>query len=100
MTDRPTDREPRATKRAALADERVKVERLIEASTVWQMRARQLEERIEAPTAGGVDEDPRQVAVVEPSAAPGREELPQGVATPDQATSPVAGWLRQLFGRS
>ncbi len=73
-----------AEERAALAEERAKVERLVEATTIWQLRAMQAEERLQALTAG--DDTPTNAAHAAPEPHHGAQ--PANVA-PD---APVPWW--------
>jgi len=60
-------------------------------------------QRIEALTAGEVRPEAERNSDGTPdgpSDAPGREEASQGLDSRDHPQSIVAGWLRQLFGRS
>jgi len=74
---------------------------LTEAATLWQFRARQLEEQIKQLIAGDVEADD---IATEPHnaspAAPGATEAPE--STPDTSHEPsvVTSWLRRLVGRS
>jgi len=91
-------REILAEERAALADERAKVERLVEAAAVWQVRAIQAEERLKQLSAG---EDARsQPTGVEPNAPPRPPgEVTSGPETnePHRESIVVSVW-RRLFG--
>ncbi|MDP9356559.1 MAG: helix-turn-helix domain-containing protein [Chloroflexota bacterium] len=74
-----------AEERAALAEERAKVERLVEATTIWQLRAMQAEERLQALTAGNDT----------PTDAPHAAPEPQGEAQATETTPDVsAPWWR------
>ncbi|MDP9358659.1 MAG: helix-turn-helix domain-containing protein [Chloroflexota bacterium] len=74
-----------AEERAALAEERAKVERLIEAASVWQVRAVQAEERLKQLTAG---DDP-------PPDAPHAAQEPHHGAHPiERDTDTSVPWWR------
>ncbi len=61
------------------------VQRLTEASTIWQVRARQAEEQLKQLTAGNVA----------PETSPEAGESPE---TNDPAPTGVLAWWRRLWG--
>ena len=80
--DRPTiDLAPLVSHIATLEDQ---VQRLTEASTLWQERARSLEQRLLAIEAGNVA----------PETAP---ELPRSSPANDRGTGGVLAWVRRLW---
>jgi hypothetical protein len=69
--------------RTALAEERAKIERLVEATTYWQSRANQAEEELKQLTAGDVPDDEPEPRVELPTASPagqGEEIAPKTTA--------------------
>jgi len=74
---------------------------LTEAATLWQFRARQLEEQIKQLTAGNVaSDDPAHDQRTAATVTPEREQPPE--STPDTSVEPSIVWirLRRLFIRS
>ena len=77
-----------AEERAALAEERAKIERLIEATTYWQSRANQAEEKLKMLTVGDVADDQPQPRTEPPSDPPaGQGEAIAVNVTPDVSQS-------------
>jgi len=68
------------------------VQRLAEASTMWQIRARQAEEQLKQLTAGNVAPETDQ--------EPGRidPEAPQVLQESDPAPTGVLAWWKRLWG--
>jgi len=81
--------------RAALAEERAKIERLVEATTYWQSRANQAEEKLKMLVAGDDAPVPRTEASTASPAGQGEE-----MATNATPASQVEGrpWWRRWFG--
>jgi len=77
-----------------------KVQELTEAATLWQFRARHLEEQIKQLTAGDVapDHTSQDQRTASPE-APGATDPPAMTPNTSHEPSHVAGWLRKLFGR-
>jgi hypothetical protein len=75
--------------RTLLVEERQRADRYLEASTIWQGRALQLEERLKAleagPVAGDVEDAPTM-----------RESGPdRGAVVPETSEPPRSGWRRR-----
>ena len=89
--------------RTLLAEERQRADRYLEASTIWQSRALQLEERLKALGAGPIVGDIPQDVPQERNPAPLRDDDPQMTTVtlskpfeaPDRASDSLAlGWRR------
>ncbi len=82
--------------RTLLAEERQRADRYLEASTIWQSRALQLEERLQAleagPITGDADEDAPQDAIK----APLRGDV---AADRGDTVRQERPWRRRLLGR-
>lgn len=82
--------------RTLLAEERQRADRYLEASTIWQSRALQLEERLKALESGPIAADIVQNAPQERDSAPQRDDVPAEASDTRQAA--WRRWWRRMTG--